>query len=155
MARYAVVDAEGHVTNVIVADEDFDPGRDFGFSKVESADAEPGDRYVADVLVKPPVVGVAPFPNVISDRQFAHALKNAGVITHAEALAFVATGTIPAQLAAFVAAIKDQEQREAAELLLAGATAFHRQHPMTLAIAAGLGWTDAQVDSLWYDAAEL
>lgn len=98
---------------------------------------------------------VAPVPATVSDRQFAHALKNAGVITHAEAMAFVQTGTIPAALQAMIDAIEDQQRREDTELLLAGATVFERGHPMTEALRVGMGKTAAEVDDLWRAAAAL
>lgn len=105
--------------------------------------------------VKPPPIPEPVIPEEISDRQFAHVLKNRGVITHAEAMAFVQTGTVPAALAAVVAAIPDQTAREDAELLLAGATVFQRHHPMTEAVRAAMGWTVEQVDALWSDGALL
>ncbi len=95
-------------------------------------------------------------PNpVISDRQFAQALKIAGVITFQEALAFVQVGTIPALLQGAIDAIQDQATRESAELLVAGATEFFRLHPMTIALGTALGWTSAQMDALWATAAGL
>jgi hypothetical protein len=95
-------------------------------------------------------------PNpVISDRQFAQALKMAGVITFQEAMAFVQVGAIPALLQAAVDAIQDQDTREAAALLIAGATQFYRLHPMTIALGTALGWTSEQMDALWASAAAL
>ncbi len=95
-------------------------------------------------------------PNpAISDRQFAQALKVAGVITFQEALAFVQVGTIPALLQGAIDAIQDQTTREAAELLVCGATVFYRLHPMSVALGTALGWTPAQMDALWASAAAL
>lgn len=121
--------------------------------KAYYVDAIGGAPSEAEILavIDPP----SPVPTTISDRQFTHALKLAGAITHAEAMAFVQTGTIPAALQAVVDGIGDQQQREAAELLLAGATSFEREHPMTLALAAGMDWSAAQVDALWIAAAQL
>lgn len=96
-----------------------------------------------------------PVPASISDRQFAHQLKKAGVITHAEALAFVQTGTIPAALSAIVEAIKDQDAREDAELLISGAVEFRRDHPLTGAIAAAHGWSDQETDDFFRAAGQL
>lgn len=96
-----------------------------------------------------------PVPQEISDRQFVHALKNAGIITFAEALAFVQTGTIPAALQKVLDGIPYQEQREDAELLLAGATVFRRDHPTTEALRVGMGWTSEQTDDLWRAGAAL
>lgn len=96
-----------------------------------------------------------PVPSTISDRQFAHALKNFGVLTHSEAMEFVQTGTIPAPLQAVIDAIEDTEQREAAELMLAGATTFDRSHPMTELLRAAMKWTPEQADDLWRHGASL
>ncbi len=94
-------------------------------------------------------------PEIISDRQFAQALKIAGVITFQEAMAFVQVGSIPALLQGAVDAIQDQTTREAAEMLVAGATEFFRHHPMTVALGTALGWTAEQMDALWATAATL
>ncbi len=95
-------------------------------------------------------------PNpVISDRQFAQALKIAGVITFQEAMAFVQVGAIPALLQGAVDAIQDHTTREAAEMLIAGATEFYRLHPMTIALGTALGWSAEQMDALWATAATL
>lgn len=94
-------------------------------------------------------------PNAISDRQFAHALKRAGIISHDEAMAFVQTGTIPAALQSVIDAIPDQQQREDAELLVAGAQTFYRDHPMTEALRLGMGKTSEEIDDLWRQGAAL
>lgn len=94
-------------------------------------------------------------PEVISDRQFAQQLRKIGMLTHTEALNFVKTGTIPAQLSAFVSALPTLEQRQDAEMLLSGAIEFQRHHELTMAIAAAMGWTDQQVDDLWVAASLL
>ncbi len=91
----------------------------------------------------------------ISDRQFAQALKMAGVITFQEAMAFVQTGTIPALLQGAIDAIQDQQTREAAEMLVAGATEFYLMHPMTVALGNAIGWSDEQRAALWATAAAL
>lgn len=97
----------------------------------------------------------SPVPASISDRQFAHALKKQGIITHEEALVFVKAGELPAALAVIVAGIKDQEAREDAELLLSGAVEFHRAHPLTAAVAQAYGWGDQETDNFFRAAAEL
>lgn len=91
----------------------------------------------------------------ISDRQFAQQLKAAGLITHAEALAFVATGTVPAALQALVDAIDDQAEREAAEILIAGATVFKRNHPLVTALGQAYGMTERELSAFWYAASKL
>jgi hypothetical protein len=103
---------------------------------------------VAPYLPPPP-----PVPAFISDRQFAHELRERGVLTQAEALDFVRSGTIPAALNALIAALPTQAARDDAELLLAGATAFERIHPLTSVIGGAFGWDAAQIDDFFRDAA--
>lgn len=114
----------------------------------EPGEAVEGDAYVIRTI--DPATLPAPVPQEISDRQFAHALRIMGVIeTHAEAMAFVQTGTIPAALQSAIDAIEDQQQREGAELIIAGATIFRREHALTNQIGAALGWTSKQIDDLF------
>jgi hypothetical protein len=77
-----------------------------------------------------------------------------GQITEAEALAAVQTGAIPAAFVPVIDALPT-EDAFAARMLLTGATVFERNHPMTAAFAAGLGWTEAQIDGLWVAASAL
>lgn len=92
---------------------------------------------------------------IISDRQFAQALRDRSVITQEEAVAFVATGTLPAQLVTLVAALPTQQVRDDAELLLAGATQFRIDHPLTPVLAAGFGWDAEDVLEFFAEAAAL
>ena len=94
-----------------------------------------------------------PVPTSISDRQFAHELRAREIITQLEAVAFVARGEIPSALAALVAALPSQRERDDAELLIAGATVFERAHPLTQSIASGFGWTSEDTDDFFRDAA--
>lgn len=96
-----------------------------------------------------------PVPHSISDRQFAHVLAMQNLITEEEALAWVKTGDIPAALQALVDEIPDPTIKFSAQMLLAGATVFERNHPMTEQLASGLGMSSAQVDDLWRAAAGL
>lgn len=120
---------------------------------IDTAQPRPSNAEVELEVAR--LAAIGPVPQQISDRQFAQALKDAGVISFAEALAFVQTGTIPPALQATVDAITDQETREAAMLLLAGATVFERVHPMTEALRGAMGWSAEQTDDLWRAAAEL
>ena len=94
-------------------------------------------------------------PQSISDRQFAHVLALQNLISQEEALAWVKTGDVPAALQALVDEIPDPTIKFSAQMLLAGATVFERDHPMTAQLAAGLGMSSAQVDDLWRAAAAL
>lgn len=96
----------------------------------------------------------APFPRIISDRQFFQQLAIAGLITQDEALAAVGPGTIPATLAQLVNGLPATLQFEA-RMLLTGATQFDRKHPMVNALMMSFGWSDAQTDDLWRAAAAL
>lgn len=92
--------------------------------------------------------GYNPVPEEISDRQFFQQLAVMQVITENEALDAVKTGTIPAMLASYISTLPIETQFPA-QMLVSGAVTFKRHHPMTLALAAGMGWTDDQVDDLW------
>lgn len=94
-------------------------------------------------------------PEMISDRQFFQQAAIAGLITQAEALSAVQTGAIPAVLQSVVDSITDPGQQFAATMMLSGATIFERNHPLTEAVGAYLGWTSAQVDQFFIAAAQL
>lgn len=94
-------------------------------------------------------------PPIISDRQFFQQASIAGIITQQEALAAVKTGEIPTVLQTIVDGIPDSNQRFAAEMLLSGATVFDRNHTLTEAVGAALGWTSEQIDQFFIDAALL
>lgn len=96
-----------------------------------------------------------PVPHSISDRQFAHVLAMQNLITEEEALAWVKTGDIPSALQSLIDDIPDSVIKFSAQMLLAGATVFERDHPMTAQLAAGLGMSSEQVDDLWRAAAAL
>lgn len=96
-----------------------------------------------------------PVPQSISDRQFAHVLALQGLISQEEALAWVKTGEIPSALQSLIDDIPDPVIKFSAQMLLAGATVFERDHPMTAQLAAGLGMSSEQVDDLWRAAAAL
>ncbi|AWN50232.1 hypothetical protein DK419_24935 [Methylobacterium terrae] len=64
------------------------------------------------------------------------------------------TGVLPAPIAAAVAALPEAE-RFAARMLLSGATAFERSHPIAAQLGAALGYDAAELDALWRQAADL
>lgn len=96
-----------------------------------------------------------PVPQQISDRQFFQQAAVAGLITQDEAIAAVATGTIPVVMQTIVDGISDADQKFAATMLLSGATIFERSHPLTEAVGASLGWTSDQIDQFFTQAAAL
>lgn len=117
---------------------------------MEMSDAE----YVEELEARNAPI-IEPVPQSISDRQFAHVLALQGLISQEEALAWVKTGDVPAALQALVDEIPDPTIKFSAQMLLAGATVFERDHPMTAQLAAGLGMSSEQVDDLWRAAAAL
>jgi hypothetical protein len=74
----------------------------------------------------------------ISDRQFAQGLAIAGLITEAEALAWVKTGELPLAVEGFVSTLPEKEAFSA-RMILSGATMFDRTHPLAMAFAAATG----------------
>lgn len=96
-----------------------------------------------------------PTPQQISDRQFFQQAAIASIITQDEAIAAVATGAIPVVLQAIVDGITDADQKFAATMLLSGATVFERNHPLTEAVGASLGWTSEQIDEFFFAADKL
>lgn len=111
--------------------------------------------WVAAGGVPDPYVPPAPsVPQGISDRQFFQQLAVTGIITEAEAVAAVSTGTIPAALQALVDTLP-ADARFGAVMLLSGAVTFSRSHPLTEAIGAAHGMTQEQIDELWSAAFKL
>lgn len=113
-----------------------------------------GYTLVEWLMDEPPPPDPIP-PSVISDRQFFQQLAIAGVITQDEALAAVCTGTIPAALLTIIDSFEDPGQKFAAKMLVSGAVAFERTHPMTLALASAMGWSEQQINDLWSAASQL
>jgi hypothetical protein len=105
--------------------------------------------------VEPYVAPRTPVPQTISDRQFFQMATISGLITQADALAAVQTGTIPPVLAAVIDGLPDDAQKFVAQMTLAGATIFERHHPLTEAVGVALGWTSEQIDQFFIQAAEM
>jgi hypothetical protein len=103
----------------------------------------------------PPIPEPAYIPAVISDRQFFQMAAIDGLVSMDEALAAVKTGAIPPVLQTIVDGIDDPFQQFAAKMLLSGATEFERNHPLTEAVGAHLGWTSAQIDQFFIQGAKL
>ena len=96
----------------------------------------------------------APVPASISDRQFFQQLAVQGIITQADALAAVKTGTIPAALQQLIGGLPT-DQQFGATMIVSGATTFERNHPLTIAIGTAYGWTSDEVDALFRTAGAL
>lgn len=93
-------------------------------------------------------------PQSVSRRQFFQQLAVQGVITQAEALAAVQTGTIPSELAALVSGLPAANQF-AAQMKISGASDFLLSDPLTQELAIAYQWTTAQLAALWTAAAAL
>lgn len=102
---------------------------------------------------EPPITPVV-IP-IISDRQFFQQAAIEGFITQAEALAAVQTGTIPAVLQTLIDSIQDETERFAATMVLAGATTFSRNHPLTEAVRIYLNKTSEEIDQFFINASTL
>jgi hypothetical protein len=99
---------------------------------------------------------VAPVPEVpqqISDRQFFQQLAVLGIITEAEALASNAA-VIPPPLEALIDAMP-VDQQFAAKMIVSGATIYHRDAALTVAIGTAYGWSAGQIDAFFTAAAAL
>lgn len=95
-----------------------------------------------------------PVPDAISDWQFFQQLAVMGLITEQEAEDAVASGTLPATLAALVEMLPEQA-RFSARMLLKGSTTFRRDHDMTDTIAWLYGFDSDAVDELFRAAGSL
>ena len=84
----------------------------------------------------------------ISRKQFFQALAQTEVITEAEAIAALATGTIPAALQAAIDGLPE-DMKFAATMAVIGEQSFELQHPITQAIKESIGWTDQQAQDLF------
>lgn len=111
------------------------------------------DPAAPPVVTPPPVTDRIPD---ISDRQFFQALASERyeLITEEEAEDAVATGTIPAEMAAMIEALP-AEQRFPARMLLRGATQFERENPFVAIFAQAKGLSAQDVDELWHYARAL
>lgn len=123
---------------------------------VRKADAFTGEfedvwEEVAEIVFASPKV------DVISDRQFFQQLSlvRPELVSRAEALAAVKTGELPVSIASFVAAITDEDERYAAEMVLSGATEFRRGHALVDVFGAHLGMSAADLDAFWLAASQL
>jgi len=124
------------------------------FVPVAPENAEYADLLARELVVPVYVAPPPPVPETISDRQFFVQLALDGEITETEAEAALATGTIPAEMAAAIETLP-AANRFQARAFVKGATTFERHHPMTLVLAGLLGFDEAKLDQLWRDASGL
>lgn len=121
------------------------PGKVVVSTSVQMVNGHP--QYV-DVLEDAPIV----IPEIISRRQFYEQLEVDGIISEAEALAAMKTGTLPAALQAVVDGMTDARAKYDAEMKLVGATDFYRSSALVMVFAIVIGWDEQRVDQFWIDA---
>ncbi len=90
-------------------------------------------------------------PEAISRRQFYQVIAVREMITKAEALAAITTGTLPAALDAMVSLIADEDIEWQARMLLSGATEFRRSNGFVEFFGAMQGLDSGAMDQLWRD----
>jgi len=112
------------------------------------------DETIASLEARIAELTAPPASIIVSDRQFFQALAMGGKITEAEAEAAVATGTIPADMAALVDQLPADQQFNA-RMLLKGATTFRSDHPLSDMLAGLYGWSEEQKLDLFRVAAQL
>ncbi len=162
MPVLAILDQTNTIINRIVVNDpqDWSPDGEDNAAILESDEAPMaiGGTYIDGVYAPPVATPVEPLPPVvpatISKRQFYQQAAVDGFITTNEALAAVTTGAIPEALDTFIMSLPQGDQF-GARMLLAGATEFQRNHPMTTAIAAAWEMDSAATDQFFTAAAAL
>ncbi|KAA0689866.1 hypothetical protein DTW90_30710 [Neorhizobium sp. P12A] len=107
----------------------------------------------AATLANPNLLPPPELPS-ITDRQFFQQLAAQSLITQTEAIAAVATGTIPAAMQALVNQLPADQQFDA-QMKISGAREFLRSDPLVAAFGQMEGMTSADIDALWVAAAAL
>jgi hypothetical protein len=103
------------------------------------------------------IVGEAsppPVPPQVTETQFMRAAVKVGIVTAAEAKAYLARGVIPSFVEAAMAPIPENARLDA-ELKIIGSDTFHRADPVFAMLIAGGAATADQVDDLFRLAATL
>lgn len=148
--RLAVINGTT-VENIVEADEGF--AIEDRTLVEATAGAEIGGTYSGGVFTPPEQPVVPPsVPEVISRRQFYEQLEVDGIISKAEALAAMKTGTLPAALQAVVDGMTDENAKYDAEMKLVGATDFYRTSALVMVFAIVIQWSEERVDQFWTDA---
>lgn len=93
-------------------------------------------------------------PEKVTETQFMRAAVKVGIVTVAEAKAYLARGVIPEFVETAIAQIP-AELQEDAELKIIGSDTFHRADPVFAMLIAGGAATSEQVDDLFRLAATL
>lgn len=85
----------------------------------------------------------------ISQVNFGIAVMLAGIVTEAEAEAWVSGTGLPTVVQSALDTIPDPTEKAIAKLRVRGSTTVYRNDPMVLFLQSHLGLSDAQVDSLF------
>jgi hypothetical protein len=110
-----------------------------------------GRVEIREYLATPDPVRV---PQSVTETQFMRAAVKVGIVTTAEAKAYLARGVIPAFVETAVAQIPANVRTDA-ELKIIGSDTFHRADPVFAMLIAGGAATSEQVDDLFRLAATL
>ncbi|MEI4485589.1 hypothetical protein V8J36_05260 [Frigidibacter sp. MR17.14] len=129
---------------------------DLGGTEFETVDAVPGQVRQGDgsFAWPEPSAEVLRAGMVLTDLQFAMVSAATGVMTFAEAEAWVARGELPALAVAAISALPE-DQQPYARIRFAGARVLARLDPFIPALQAAASLTDEQVDALFIDGAAL
>jgi hypothetical protein len=150
--RRAVLDQDGNVVNVVVADDTWTPPD--GLTVVADETAEIGGQIVGGVYTPPQAPPPSPSPlSPITDWQFAQELVDRQIITQEQAEAFVGAGVVPSPLIALIESLPADLQPRV-RILIMGATTYHRSHATTVAIGQAFGYDDDALDQFFRDAAQ-
>lgn len=148
-ALLASLQALAPVTNVFAPDPADHTTWQVGFADMATAQQRAAAAQALAAFTMP-----AALPD-ISDRQCFQQLAVQGLITQDEALQAVTVGALPQAVTNGIAALPAAQQF-GAKMLLCGATAFHRAHPMVPAFMAMVGISaPADIDAFWTAAALL
>ncbi|MCW2283381.1 hypothetical protein M2323_001205 [Rhodoblastus acidophilus] len=95
-----------------------------------------------------------PVPSQVTRKQFFQAAAQTQIITQDEALAVLATGTVPTRLGAAIATLPVPEQF-AAKMAILGDPVFYRTDAKLSALGTAIGKSSADIDDLFTLAATL
>ncbi|GAA0600003.1 hypothetical protein [Paenochrobactrum glaciei] len=96
-----------------------------------------------------------PIPEEISRRQFFQQLAVMEIITKAEALSALTSGSIPTALQVIIDQLPTEDDQFNAQMLVIGAHSFNRAHPLAEIVRQAMQWTVEQKDDFWSEAAKL
>ena len=100
-------------------------------------------------------VEVEPIPDSISRRQFFQQLAVMEIITNAEAVAAMQSGTIPSPLQSIVDDLPTEAEKFASTMLIIGADSFQIAHPLTEVVRLAMEWTEEQRNNFFRAASQL